>query len=413
MKKDKLFIISSFLIIFIFFGLLISGRVLYQININKVNEIGFNFEELYPFDKDVDEIENEQVVSEEHKDSRIVSILKTFNGLGDEFVSLMVGKDEISKAGFVINNFLSDTSYTSNYVKLNNGYWIQKENLESDEKIENLSNNYLSLKNYLEENGIDFLYVQTPIKECKEDNELPFDINTYGNENIDKFLKKLDENNVKYIDLREVIHNNNMNHYDMFYVTDHHWKSETGLWVADVIEEKLNIELSSKIGEYENKCYEGAMFGSYGKALTHVIATSEDFNVLYPKFETNFNIKAIDKGIDKTGSFKEIFVDEEELLRMMENDGGYAYETLALGNRPLIEIKNLNKTEGLKVLIIRDSFCIGVTPYLALSCKELSLIDTRVNQGNFNGSIINYIDKYQPDVVIALQSFPQSLKLNK
>jgi hypothetical protein len=125
---------------------------------------------------------------------------------------------------------------------------------------------------------------------------------------------------------------------------------------------------------------------------------------MFPKFSTNFKLVIPDKEIDTTGSFRDIFVDYDTLNEQIENGGGYVYETVLYGNRPLVQITNLEKENGLKVLMIRDSFSIAVAPYMALGCQELDMIDTRSSNGNFTGSVKTYIEKMQPDVVIMLLS---------
>lgn len=79
----------------------------------------------------------------------------------------------------------------------------------------------------------------------------------------------------------------------------------------------------------------------------------------------------------------------------------------------LKKITNYNNPNGPKVFMIRDSFSIVVASYLAASCSELVMIDTRPNNGNFTGSVINCINSFEPDIVLAFQYSPQVIKLNK
>ena len=165
--------------------------------------------------------------------------------------------------------------------------------------------------------------------------------------------------------------------------------------------------------DYDYVTYKNAEFGSAGRGVTHYVAESEDFIMLYPKFETNYRLEIPNKGIDVTGAFKDIFIDYEGLNELMDNGGGSAYGKILFGNQPYEKITNLNNPNGPKILMIRDSFSIVVAPYLAESCSELVMLDTRPSTGNFTGSIINCINSFQPDIVLAFQSSPQNIKLNK
>ena len=79
----------------------------------------------------------------------------------------------------------------------------------------------------------------------------------------------------------------------------------------------------------------------------------------------------------------------------------------------MITIENLNNSDGPHIVMIRDSYGIAVAPFLALSCSRLDLIDARASNGNFNGSIINYLNTEEPDLVIILEKSPYEIKLNK
>jgi len=51
-----------------------------------------------------------------------------------------------------------------------------------------------------------------------------------------------------------------------------------------------------------------------------------------------------------------------------------------------------------KVLMIRDSFCDTMAPFLALGVRNIMLLDIR----HFTGSVKAYIAENKPDVVIVM-----------
>jgi hypothetical protein len=153
---------------------------------------------------------------------------------------------------------------------------------------------------------------------------------------------------------------------------------------------------------YSRTTYQNAMFGSAGHAVTHFVEKSEDFSILFPAFETSFRLVIPDKEIDAEGTFEDIFIDYDGLQEAVGSGGGYAYEKILYGNRPLVQITNHDNENGPRVLMIRDSFSIAVSLYMAVGCSELDLIDTRPSNGNFTGSVKTYMEQMQPDIVIVL-----------
>ena len=57
-----------------------------------------------------------------------------------------------------------------------------------------------------------------------------------------------------------------------------------------------------------------------------------------------------------------------------------------------------------KVLIIKDSFCDTMAPFLALGIRNLMTLDVR----HFTGSVKAYIDEHKPDVVIVMYTEVQT-----
>ena len=80
--------------------------------------------------------------------------------------------------------------------------------------------------------GIDFLYVNAPFKICIHEDQDITGILDFSNQNADRFLRRLSTAGVTNYDLRKILHAEGMKHHEAFYRTDHHWKTETGLWAS-------------------------------------------------------------------------------------------------------------------------------------------------------------------------------------
>lgn len=197
----------------------------------------------------------------------------------------------------------------------------------------------------------------------------------------------------------------------------HHWTVEAGMWATSVIEKKIREEMHLELkdinnwGSFSKIVFANAMFGSAGNAVTRAVAEPENFIMYVPNFVTNFRMEIPDLGVDETGTFQELFINEDALNQMSNSGGGYAYEQLLYGNRPYEKIINLKNPEGPKIFIIKESFALSVIPYLVLSCSEIVAADLRPTNGNFTGSVINCINQMKPDVVLVIQAAPQSLRL--
>lgn len=423
-KEDKVFSISIVGVLFILMILIVGGELVWKLfgidlgkESNNSKEIQINWEEEYPFKiENLVEGESEAVVLSENKTliEKYCNTMDKFENIGRMWSPKIWKYFVISKAGYVMNAAFSDPGIGGYYTRLKNGYWTTLESskcndIETEQKTENIAD----LMHYVNKNNIPFLYIQPPIKLCKQDDELPVSTEDYSNINIDLFLAGLKNKGVKYLDLRENLHQDFDSHYSLFYKTDHHWNVHAGLWAANIIEQQIKNEFCisldtefNNIELYKEKKYKNAMFGSSGHAITHFIEKSEDFSILFPKFNTNYRIIIPDKEIDKNGTFEEVFIDYDNLKKSIQAEGGFVYETLVYGNRPLVKIINKNNINGPKILMIRDSFSLAVAPYLSMSCSELDLIDTRQTNGNFTGSVRTYIEKNKPDIVLMLLSYP-------
>src|SRR5699024_8954530 len=114
--------------------------------------------------------------------------------------------------------------------------------------------------------------VETPFKVSKYDPQLPLGVEDYNNSNADLFLSVLAEKQVPYMDLREVMREQGLDHYEMFNRTDHHWTSEASFWcfqqlypaICDTLGETVNQALLAE-ESYQWTTYEDIFLGSEGR----------------------------------------------------------------------------------------------------------------------------------------------------
>ena len=192
-----------------------------------------------------------------------------------------------------------------------------------------------------------------------------------------------------------------MSHHEAFFVTDHHWKPETGLWAAKKILEFLHKDYGWQVNSevlnsenFKSVIYHNKFLGSQGKKVTLMRSEPEDISLLYPNAKTLFEYKIPDMGINTSGDFSITYDITQIKGKNFYNENPYAAYNYA--DRPLIKIKNILTGCGKKLLIVHDSCFNCVIPFLAMDIREINAIDVRL----FNGSLQTYIKHNKPDMLI-------------
>ncbi len=253
------------------------------------------------------------------------------------------------------------------------------------------------------------LYVQAPHKKLEGYTELPKNFDNYANDNADQFLAAID-GKVDYLDLREAIEEEGLDKKDLFYVTDHHWTTETAFWgFAKTVEElkkNYGIDLDpdgiyTDINNWTSEEYPNSFLGAQGRRVGRFYAGVDDYTLLLPKFQTAFTALDTITSPDKplaSGNFRQTFIDEEILSSkdVMANKHA-AYLTIDRGEHIL---RNELNPDGKKVLLIKDSFAMPYACFMATCTAETTMIDMRYFP--MSRSISEYINNYNPDVVVFL-----------
>lgn len=285
--------------------------------------------------------------------------------------------------------------------KLKNGqvtYNLNKKDMSP--LVENVNN----LNKFAKENNMNLTYVQLPFK-VKDDSMMPIGAKEYGNENADELLEGLNKGGIHTLDIRKSIIEDKLDYDDLFFKTDHHWKPQTALWAAEKIvdkmetSQKLNVNMNKyNLNNYDVKTYEAWFLGSLGKRTGNVYAGVDDFDVLTPKFKTDFVFWAKSAGgeIKRTGDFENVmfkkeFIDKKDYFNIN------TYAGYIGGDYAINTIENKLAKNDKKVLLVRDSYSCTLLPFLSLSAKQITAIDLR----HYNDmSLIEYLEKNKFDTII-------------
>ena len=278
-------------------------------------------------------------------------------------------------------------------IKLNNGYLAEVDTDSNTDIVIHNAQNVGELSQWLEQNDIELLYVVTPDTISKYDMQLPEGIHDYTNQKLDRFVEQLEEENVQYIDLRECIYEDGISQYDYFYKTDHHWNVRGGMYAAEKITEAVGelLEVVHDDTVWDDSNYQIDRYfewhlGSRGQRVGRYFVGIDDFEIMYPKFETKINRKSD----DMTGSFRDIFI-SYDALDNKNYASRYTYDRTydCLTNRYINENALCNK----KACILSDSMGRVVIPYLSLVFSEVDSIE-EMTKGD--------IEKSMPDIVVIL-----------
>jgi len=295
-----------------------------------------------------------------------------------------------------------------NVLRLDNEYLCYERRDISDELIKKAADGCIKLKNKADELDIPLLYIVAPFK-------LHFDENVggYSIEDQEKFVSLLENENINVINIMDAMKNKGLGMEETFYITDHHWKTETGLWVSQLLCEELKKLYNFNYNEeyyqphnFDVKVYEDIFLGSIGKKTGRFFTPLgvDDFSLITPKFDTQYIVNYKDKTL--TGNFKETLLSLENI----DKKDYYSlnpYATYCHGDFPILTIENeLMHDDGKTFLIIKNSYANAVIPFFASSAKKLYVLDIREGiVGDFHKqSVFEYIEQFNPDYIMVLYS---------
>ncbi len=370
--------------------------------------------DLFKMDHDIDTVVYE--VSED--DNTAMRIYKGYNNgvyAAENYVDayskdLLLGRHRMVEAAVTYKNLIGWKIFApgeyNSILYLDNGYMANANGKESDESIMKIATKIKGLKDTSEEAGAKFFYMQTPGNVDKYGDPKINNVKDYANYNADLLISDLKGYGIPCLDLRDNIHETFDDYHSLFFKTDHHWRQPIALWACGELSGYLNdnyhLDFDPSIYDqdnYEIKVRKSYYLGSLGRRATLAAATPDDFEILYPKFDTDITFLMENKGINKQGDFT-ITYDYEEF----DYPDIYWRECylalLSFYGTGLATVVNNEPPNDTYILIVGDSLAIPMTSLIALNCQRCEIIDPRY----FEGSIKDYIKEEKPDIVISSYS---------
>ena len=254
----------------------------------------------------------------------------------------------------------------------------------------------------LEAADIPLLFVAYPKKTPRtEDNGLPPDIPDWPVLKMNALVEHMRERQVDVLDLRNSFEARG-DYSDLFYRTDHHWNIEGGFFafqtICAALREEYGLDMDARFEDaslYRWDVLEHWFLGSQGKRVGSLFAGDDDFTVMTPLFDTDFTLSIPSRDMLRTGMMEETILFPERIAQK-DYYGGNPYTYYAGGDYDYMTIENHNNPDGPSILVVRDSMTCALTPFLALDCSKLTLIDTRY----FQGDVAETALALQPDMVL-------------
>ena len=357
-----------------------------------------DWEKLYPFENSTAHLPENNVTTPKQSLFRFANYLK--EKIGAYTSEKIAGSFKFVKAAKTYEDLIGWNITVQGYnpvIKLNDGYLSTiTVNMDVSENIQAVK----ELNDFCRERNIDYAYINIPAKVCASDDTGISGILDYANQNADKLLDAIGRAGVKCYDFRKILHEDGMNHHKAFFITDHHWKPETGLWAAKHILEFLRDDFGWKVDpeilnpdRFEYKVYPEWFLGSQGKKVTLARTKPDDFTIIYPKFRTLIRFEVPTRELDISGDLSITYDMEHVELKDYYKLNPYAAYKYA--DQPLTRIHNLLNHNGKKILIIHDSLSNCVIQFVSLGIEYTDELDLR----HFTGSLRSYIKSTKPDIV--------------
>lgn len=260
------------------------------------------------------------------------------------------------------------------------------------------------------EKGAEVVFFQAPARYDPDFVDLPIEVDDKDKQNADYlyFLLKNDSN-LQILNSQKLYKEQNIAFDNLFFKTDHHWNIKTAFWgygeICKALNKKgFNIDQTYyDINNYNINTFKNKFLGSLGVRTGGWFVGYDDFDVIYPKFETDYvkiesknKKKGIKYGaITHEGDFEEAILEGYDLVK--ENKSSLAYGIYVCSDRSEVIINNRKSATDKKILIIKDSFGLPVSAFLSVCFKEERILDLRHYTEK---SLSEYVEDYKPDAVV-------------
>lgn len=313
----------------------------------------------------------------------------------------------------IVGNHIVDEEHA--YYMLSDGNCVIYSPFENSEGLDESKKDYIEktiepvveLNNYLEGKDIPLLYVQAPNSYDEYNKEL---VDNCGN-SVDSLetayiTTYLSSKGVDCLNLDDAVKEQGVDKFSLFSRTESHWNTYGGFWAAGEIAKKISENYGYSyddyyfdLNNYNNLVYQDYLIGTVGHSVTLGVLPKEDITFYIPKYDTDYELNIPSYvGVKTSGRFEDIMLDYDSLRVSNYFQNQYGAMLYLKPDYFSLHNKACTVNNGMKVLVLRESFSSVMIPYLSTQYEYIDAITPQ----KFDGSIWTYIDETKPDVVIVL-----------
>lgn len=268
----------------------------------------------------------------------------------------------------------------------------------------------IKLMKLAKEHGAEFMMVLVPDKVLEEGvsfrEGLPYrDVNQF-NDIMAELAQKNDIFSVNANDYVDDIKKTTGE--SVFYNTDHHFRTKAGFYIFCKLSEAMDKEYGLNLdpegiytdaGSYNSYHYDRYFLGSMGRVTGVNYAGLDDFDLMYPKFRTDFTRKYKCRSLSPENEVSGPFLNSIIVSGAMKNGNIYQsdrYSSYIDGVDNMDMITNNLNAEAPRVLIIRDSYMACIASFMSNEFSETDLLWSV----EYNGDFGKLLDEGNYDYVI-------------
>lgn len=261
-------------------------------------------------------------------------------------------------------------------------------NDKEEESVDHFVGEMEKLQQCADKRQIPLVYVQAPNREIVNKGSVIEKFNTDDNV-TDQIVSQLNKKGISILDLRTKLQNtkdSGIRLEDLYLHTDRHMQTDAEIWmgnqVARYLQDNLSIMIANKeylsdMNLYDKKTY--PMLGNYGRAVGKYFVGLDEFDIYYPKFDTDleFSLPGREE-CNRQGEFEQVVLTGYQKVPYDEDT--YWVTNFGAFTEPYYKYTN-NKQAETKLLIISDSIPYRAFSYLLLTVHEIDILDSRYFDG--------------------------------
>lgn len=276
--------------------------------------------------------------------------------------------------------------------------------------------NMAELNHYARNHNIELFYFSLPDRRHMIDARYPRWVAPgVGQADKERFLSLLPEEHIQIIDVGDVWNEKYgySNYRDFYFHTDHHWNMRGAMAAYEVIQNTLH-ERSKNFTDgkfnpnsYEKSCLSNKNFyGIYNQQLYNMLDASKEnmcyYNSKYAN-EIQWIVYVNGMNEDNRQPFSQVYGTAKNL-----DKGSVSYaEVYANDYRELHIINPDKQKDGVKVLVLKDSYANPLIPHIAEHFYQTTYYDVRHNPGK---NLYDFIEQYDYDMILFLYSNGRTLE---